>query len=193
MWCLACLRPGELAVCPDCVRTMGPGPRRRLECGIAVSAGLMHQAAARRLVLRLKYRGCRESAEVLAAVMLPLIPSGASALAPVPRIYYRRIKYRSDPGLLLAGALSRRSGLPVSHVLGPRLWGGANAGLDRSARTAPPLPTPVDSPRRVGAGRRRVDHRQDPDGRRGDAGPLPGAVGGHRNLLVQRPDGGVIF
>lgn len=137
MWCLACLRPGELAVCPDCLRTMGPGPRRRLECGIPVSAGLLHETAARRLVLRLKYRGCRESAEVLAAVMLPLIPSGASALAPVPRIYYRRLKYRSDPGLMLAGALSRRSGLPVSHVLGPRLWGGANAGLDRSARTAP--------------------------------------------------------
>ena len=137
MWCLACMRPGQLPVCPDCVRTMGPGRRRMLECGIGVSSGLVHQAAARRLVLRLKYRGCRESAEVLAAVMCPLLPTEALALAPVPRIYSRRLKYRSDPGLLLAGALSRRSGLPVCHVLGPRLWGGANAGLDRSARTAP--------------------------------------------------------
>ncbi|MDE0232939.1 MAG: hypothetical protein OXI56_02115 [bacterium] len=137
VWCLACLRPGELAVCRDCVRTMGPGLRRRLPCGIGVSSALDHRAAARRLVLRLKYRGCRESAEVLAAVMSPLLPADARALAPIPRIYSRRLKYRSDPGLLLAGALSRRSGLPVCRVLGPRLMGGANAGLDRSDRTAP--------------------------------------------------------
>ncbi len=137
LWCLACLRPGQLAVCPDCARTMGPGPWRRLSCGIGVSSALVHRAAARRLVLRLKYGGCRESAEVLAAVMSPLLPAGASALAPVPRIYSRRLKYRSDPGLLLAGALSRRSGLPVCAVLGPRLQGGANAGLGRSDRIRP--------------------------------------------------------
>ena len=116
---------------------MGPGVRRTLECGIGVSAALDHRAAARRLVLGLKYAGCRESAEVLAVAMYPLLPTDASALAPIPRIYSRRLKYRSDPGLLLAGALSRRSGLPVCPILGPRLWGGANAGLDRSARIAP--------------------------------------------------------
>ncbi len=116
---------------------MRPAPRRRLDCGVGVSPGLIHQGAARRLVLLLKYRGCREAAEVLAAVMATLLPSDAAALAPIPRIHSRRLKYRSDPGLLLAGALSRRSGLPVCHSLGPRLWGGANAGLDRSARSAP--------------------------------------------------------
>ena len=136
-WCLACQRPGEAVVCPDCVRTMGPGSWRRLACGVGVSSALVHRAAARRLVLRLKYGGCRESAEVLAAVMLPLLPTDASALVPVPRIYVRRLKYRSDPGVLLAGALSRRSGLPVRAVLGPRLLGAANAGLGRSDRTTP--------------------------------------------------------
>ncbi len=137
LWCLCCLRPGDLAVCPGCVSTMRAAPRRRLECGIGVSPCLAHEGAARRLVLRLKYRGCREAAEVLAALMLPLLPSDALALAPIPRIYSRRLKYRSDPGLLLAGALSRRSGLPVCKALGPRLWGRANAGLGRPARTAP--------------------------------------------------------
>lgn len=137
LWCLVCLRAGDLSVCRDCLRTMGPAPGRRLECGTEVSSALVHRGAARRLVLRLKYRGCRESAEVLAAAMRPLLPPDAAALAPVPRIYSRRLKYRSDPGLALAGALSRRSGLPVLHLLGPRLWGGANAGLDRSARTTP--------------------------------------------------------
>ncbi len=70
---------------------------------------------------------------MLAAVMAPLLPADASVLAPIPLIYSRRLKYRSDPGLLLAQALSRRSG----HELGPRLWGAANAGLSRSVRTVP--------------------------------------------------------
>ncbi len=50
-------------------------------------------------------------------------------LLPAPEVSIR-------PWFLLAGALSRRSGLPACQPLGPRLWGGANAGLDRSARTA---------------------------------------------------------
>jgi len=74
---------------------------------------------------------------VLAAVMHPLLPDDASALAPVPRIYSRRLKYRSDPGALLARALSRRSGLPFRAVCGPGLVGEANAGLGRSDRFAP--------------------------------------------------------
>lgn len=114
---------------------MRPADPRRLDSGMRVSSALVHQGAARQLVLRLKYRGCRETAEVLAAMMAPLLPSDAVALAPIPRIYLRRAKYRSDPGLLLATALSRRCGLLVHHILGPRLWGGANAGKDRSTRS----------------------------------------------------------
>ncbi len=108
---------------------------RRLDSGITVTSALVHRGAARRLVWRVKYQGCRESAEVLAAWMAPLLPADSRALAPIPRIYLRRIKYRSDPALLLAAALSRRCGLPVMRILGPRLWGGANAGRRRSART----------------------------------------------------------
>ncbi len=85
----------------------------------------------------MKYQGCRESAEVLAAVIARLLPPEATALAPIPRIHSRRLKYRSDPGVLLAVALSRRSGLDVVFPLGPRLWGGANAGLGCAARTIP--------------------------------------------------------
>ena len=136
LWCLSCLRPGDLAVCRGCVSTMRAAPRRRLECGIGCpgsgSPGRGAPAGAAPQV-----PGLSEAAEVLAAVMLPLLPSDALALAPIPRIYSRRLKYRSDPGLLLAGALSRRSGLPVCKALGPRLWGRANAGLGRPARTAP--------------------------------------------------------
>ena len=113
---------------------MAPGRRGRLDSGVEVSSALAHHGAARRLVLRLKYQGCREAAEVLAAIVAPLVPSAARALVPIPRIYSRRVRYRSDPALLLAGALSRRCGLRVSQSLGPRVWGSANAGLGRSAR-----------------------------------------------------------
>jgi predicted amidophosphoribosyltransferase len=72
---------------------------------------------------------------VLAAMMEPLVPSDTVALAPIPRIHLRRIKYRSDPARLLASALSRRSGVKVLSLLGPRVWGGSNAGRDRSSRS----------------------------------------------------------
>lgn len=108
---------------------------RVLESGITVKSAMVHRGAARRLVLRVKYQGCRESAEVLAVMMAPLVPAGARALAPIPRIHMRRIRYRSDPGVLLADALSRRVGLPVLRALGPRMWGAGNAGRRRSART----------------------------------------------------------
>lgn len=114
---------------------MAPVLPRRLDSGLKVRSALVHRGAARSLVLRLKYQGCRESARVLAAVLAPLVPPGARALAPVPRIYLRRVRYRSDPALLLARELSRWCGLGVLGILGPRLWGGANAGRGRTART----------------------------------------------------------
>ena len=113
---------------------MVPARPRVLDSGMTVVSAMVHRGAARRLVLRVKYRGCRESAEVLAAMMASLLPAGARALAPIPRIYLRRLKYHSDPAVLLADALSRRSGLPALRPLGPRLWGAANAGRRRSAR-----------------------------------------------------------
>lgn len=113
---------------------MAPAPRRRLGSGVRVSSAAAHRGAARRLVLRLKYQGCRDSAEVLAALMAPLLPPDARALAPIPRIYWRRVKFGSDPGVLLAQALSRRCGVEVRQVLTPRVLGSANAGRRRSDR-----------------------------------------------------------
>lgn len=107
---------------------------RVLDSGMTVASAMVHRGAARRLVLRVKYQGCRESAEVLAVMMAPLLPAGARALAPIPRIHLRRVRYQSDPALLLANALSRRVRLPVLRALGPRLWGAGNAGRRRSAR-----------------------------------------------------------
>ncbi len=113
---------------------MAPAPRRSLPSGVQVAAALVHRGAARRLVLRVKYQGCRDAAEALSALMAPLVPPTARTLVPIPRIHYRRVKFGSDPALLLAQALSRRCQLPVSRLLGPRWLGSANAGLPRSAR-----------------------------------------------------------
>ena len=133
-WCLSCGARSPRALCRRCLAGLGSAPPRRLDSGVEVSSALVHRGTARRLVLRLKYQGCRESAALLAAVMAPLLPPGARALVPIPRIYLRRLKYRSDPALLLAAALSRRCGLKVLETLGPRLWGGSNAGRNRSSR-----------------------------------------------------------
>ena len=134
VWCLSCGVGTRSPVCRSCASTLVPAGRRSLDSGVNVSSALVHRGAARRLVLRLKYQGCRESAEVLAAMMAPLLPADARCLVPIPRIYLRRLKYQSDPALLLAAALSRRCRLSVFRVLGPRLWGGANAGRVRSKR-----------------------------------------------------------
>ena len=133
-WCLSCGARSRRALCGGCLAGLRGAPPRRLDSGVEVSSALAHRGAARRLVLRLKYQGCRESAEVLAAMMAPLLPPVALALVPIPRIHLRRFKYRSDPALLLAAALSRQSRLQVVQTLGPRLWGGSNAGRDRSSR-----------------------------------------------------------
>ena len=134
VWCLSCGRRNGAWVCRGCFVAMAPGRAQVLESGVRVSSALVHRGAARRLVLRLKYQGCREAAEVLAALMAPLVPSDARALVPIPRIYARRLRFGSDPALLLARALSRRSGLEVCRALGPRMVGAANAGRGRSAR-----------------------------------------------------------
>ena len=134
IWCLCCGARSARALCRRCLAGLGSAPPRRLDSGVEVSSALVHRGAARRLVLRLKYQGCRDAAAMLAAVMAPLLPPGAVALVPIPRIHLRRLKYRSDPALLLAAALSRRGGPPLLRTLGPRLWGGSNAGRDRSSR-----------------------------------------------------------
>ena len=113
---------------------MAAAGAQRLESGVEVLSALIHRGPARRLVLRLKYQGCREAAELLSLAMAPLVPSDARALAPIPRIYSRRVRFGSDPALLLARALSRRCGIAVTRPLGPRVVGSANAGQGRAAR-----------------------------------------------------------
>jgi predicted amidophosphoribosyltransferase len=88
-------------------------------------------------VHRLKYQGLVEVAAVLAAFMIPLVPSGATALVPVVRARVRVVRFGIDPAVELAAALSRRSGLPLQNALEAPLWWPRHATRNREGRNPP--------------------------------------------------------
>jgi predicted amidophosphoribosyltransferase len=97
---------------------------------------LSHDGPARQLVHRLKYEGIVVAADVLAETMLPLFEY-ATALVPIPRTIVRRHRYGIDPGMALADAISRRSGIPTLRSLRPALLGRKHAGVVKEARVRP--------------------------------------------------------
>jgi predicted amidophosphoribosyltransferase len=109
----------------------------RLESGLVVAAAFHHHGAPRRLVHRLKYHGLVAAADLLSAAMVPLIPAGASALVPVPRATFRRLRHGVDPAILLAQRLSRRTGVPVVCSLRPGWWWPRHAIAAPAGRTPP--------------------------------------------------------
>lgn len=124
-------------LCRQCDADLVPGPRWRLPSGLLVAGALGHRGAARRLVHRLKYQGLVEVAELLARFMTPLVPANTEALIPVPRARLRRVRYGIDPAVELAGAISRRSGIPVERELVAPLWWPRHAAQARDGRTPP--------------------------------------------------------
>ncbi len=146
MLCLACGEFSSTAVCTGCRSTLRPAPDAVIDSGLLVRAGFSHIGAAVRLVHRLKYEGVVRSADILARVMLPLLPAGGAALVPIPRSLPRRLRYGVDPGRELAMALRRHSGLPVVDCLVPGLVHRANAGRRREGRQDPRLVLRYDPP-----------------------------------------------
>ncbi|MCP3976959.1 MAG: hypothetical protein GY720_20925 [bacterium] len=86
---------------------------------------------------RLKYHGLTSAADVLAAVMAPLFPAGATAIVPVPRAKLRRIAYGVDPALELARRIGALVELPVVRALRPPLWWPRHAARNHAQRTSP--------------------------------------------------------
>lgn len=105
--------------------------------GFVVRAGLVHTAAARRLVHNLKYRGLAAAARVLAAAMADRLEGSVAALVPLPRAHARRIRYGIDPARELALAVGRQCGVPVVDALLPSLWWPRHAPREPGARRAP--------------------------------------------------------
>lgn len=89
------------------------------------------------MVHLLKYEGIEAPAAVLAREMSLLLPIGVTALVPIPRATARKVRYGSDPALLLARLLGSSTGLPVVRSLAAPLWWPAHAGKARAQRTHP--------------------------------------------------------
>jgi predicted amidophosphoribosyltransferase len=105
--------------------------------GVLVRAAFDHAGVARDLVHRLKYWGSAAVADVLAVSVAPLLPDGARALIPVPRVFARRWRYGVDPAIELASAVARRTGLRVVRALRPTLWAPRRAGPAAASRGVP--------------------------------------------------------
>jgi predicted amidophosphoribosyltransferase len=128
MICLACHRATRGSLCDVCVRSLVPAPDRLLPGGVRVVASFAHEGAARRLVHLLKYRGVVGYADVVAEMLADRLPD--LPLAPIPRAWSRRLRYGVDQAEILALALSRRTGAPLTRALSPPWHAMRRAGGD---------------------------------------------------------------
>lgn len=109
-WCAACNVPFDDHRDPGscCAACLADPPRHA-----GVRAAVAYGPVARTVALRLKYAGRTAYADVAASLMRRHLPEGASLLVPVP-LHRRRLWWRGyNQAALIAGGLSRLSGLPV--------------------------------------------------------------------------------
>ena len=133
MVCLACgdLEPDDL--CARCRLSLRRASLRTLPSGLVIRSAFLHQGAARRLVHRLKYQGLEAVALWFAAEMASGL-GAVTALVPVPRVLWRRLRYGVDQSQTLAAALASQTGLPVIEALTPSIWAPRRAGRNRAGR-----------------------------------------------------------
>lgn len=134
--CVACGVWGIGPLCLDCRRQLGPGGSLLID-EVPGRYALHHSGTGRRLVHQLKYHGVVGAAQVLAALMAPLIPGHGEMLVPIPRATVRRMVFGVDPAWELAQRIGHISGLPVVKALLPPLWWPRNAGTPSGRRAVP--------------------------------------------------------
>jgi predicted amidophosphoribosyltransferase len=159
--CLACrapLRADAVGLCAACLRTLpwlGDRVCRRCaqprhggrDCPAAGAwfatawAPLAYEGAALATVRALKFRGALPLAELMASQMAANAPpwavAGAMAIVPAPPVPGRARRRGFDPAALLAGALGRRTGLPVADCLARSGRAARQLGARRAERRAP--------------------------------------------------------
>ncbi len=129
MLCQTCHRAGSTwIVCDLCRRSLRSASNRILPGGVPVIIAFEHAGPARVLAHHLKYRGLVGYARLVAATLAGEVPPGP--LVPVPRSLSRRLRYGTDPALLLATLLSRETGSPVYRLLRAPLHTPRRAGGD---------------------------------------------------------------
>jgi ComF family protein len=109
------------------------------EAFVVALAAFGHRDETQRLLRRLKYGGGRRLADPLAAGALPafrrlLATSGPAPLVPVPLHHARERERGYNQAHLLAVALARRTGLPISPALVRERATVRQHGLDRATR-----------------------------------------------------------
>lgn len=114
---------------------MRPAPERLLDGRLRVIAPFEHEGAARSLMHLLKYRGLTGYAQLVAEMLAERLPE--VPLVPVPRAISRRVRYGVDPALVIARAISVRSGQPVVRALAAPLHSRRRAGGDHSLAPGP--------------------------------------------------------
>jgi predicted amidophosphoribosyltransferase len=134
MLCLTCSSFAGDVLCDACSRGLSRSVATTLGDGLAAVAPFAHRGTARRLVHALKYRGVIAAARPLTEAMVEVLPSGVTALVPVPRARVRAIRFGVDPSLVLARGIAGHTGIPVVAALAAPLWWRRHAGRDRDHR-----------------------------------------------------------
>jgi predicted amidophosphoribosyltransferase len=141
--CAACRRalPWLADPCPRCaLPRVGGGCEPCPASGMAFTRAwspLAHEGPARDLVLALKLGGALAAVDVMGAQLAAGVPAGlldAAVLVPVPAVRARRRRRGFDQAELIAGALGRRTGVPVDACLRRRDRRGRQVGRGRGER-----------------------------------------------------------
>jgi predicted amidophosphoribosyltransferase len=149
--CVACRRPATDQICGACLRGLPwlrghrcprcALPRHRAGCPATAAsfdrawAPLAYEGTARDIVRALKFHAALPVAGLMAAHIAANLPADFRAcLVPVPPHRGRRRRRGFDPTALLAEALARRTGLPLSPCLRRADRGRRQVGSGRSLR-----------------------------------------------------------
>ena len=121
---------GILALCPDCLKS----PKHSWKAAVAA---MKMEGGAEELVYKFKYRGRPDLARPLGSLMARALESSGlkpDIIVPTPLHWTRLLARGYNQAELLAGELSRRTGLPLVHALRRTRNTGHQARLARKER-----------------------------------------------------------
>lgn len=132
--------------CPRCALPLTPSTRHRCPAWGAAYASawavVAYDGAAREAMHALKFRGARPLAQVMAAQIAANAPAHmlahpAATLVAVPPHPTRRRTRGFDPAQLIAAALQRRTGLPLTQALSRGRAASHQLGASKATRQDP--------------------------------------------------------
>lgn len=138
--CTVCRAPADV-VCDPCRRRLRSQRWERLD---QVRSAVVLDAAARDIVVALKYRRERRVARWVAQMMRPLVPVAAEALTWAPATPERTVRRGYDQAHEIALQLAKLTGVPVRRLLRRDRRDQRQTGRSRSERQVGPALVGVD-------------------------------------------------